>query len=121
MPSSKTFIAGRIGITKNGTPFGYAIHHDENASKIVFAESVLENEQKYNPRRFPRNLTFQWSDASVPPLKFEAKPQEVFSILSNFDGFMERNAVKLALGELIYRRGRSQTELGRLDWVIAGF
>ncbi|MCL2100437.1 MAG: hypothetical protein FWH22_01840 [Fibromonadales bacterium] len=121
MPSSKTFVAGRIGVTKSGVPFGYAIHHNENASKIVFAESVLEDGKKYNPRKFPRNLAFEWSNADVPSLKFEARQQETFSILANFDGFMERNAIKLALGELLYRRGRSQTELGRLDWVIAGF
>jgi hypothetical protein len=121
MPSSKEFIAGRIGITKNGLPFGYAIHHSENTSKIIFAESVFESEKKYNPKSFPKDLTFVWSNPDVPPLQFEAKAQETFSILSNFDGFMERNAVKLALGELRYRRGRSATELGKLDWVIAGF
>jgi len=121
MPQSKSFIAGRIGITKSGLPFGYTIHHAENTSKVVYAASMLENEKNYNPKAFPKNLTIIWSDADIAPLKFEAKPQETFSILSNFDGFLERNAVKLALGELLYKRGRSQTELGKLDWIIAGF
>ncbi|MDR2579569.1 MAG: hypothetical protein LBC85_01065 [Fibromonadaceae bacterium] len=121
MPSSKTFIAGRIGITRSGLPFGYAIHHAEGTSKIVFANSVLEDGNNYNPRRSPKNLTFVWNDENVPPLKFDATPQEIFSILANFEGFLERNVVKLALGDLRYRRGRSATELGRLDWVIAGF
>jgi len=121
MPSPKTFIAGRTGVTKNGTPYGYSIHHSENTSKIIYPVSVLENEKSYNPKSFPKNLTIAWSDANTPPLKFEAKAQETFSILSNFDGFLERNAVKLALGELLYKRGRSQTELGKLDWTIAGF
>jgi len=121
MPSGKSFIAGRIGITKNGAPFGYAVQHLENTSKILFASSVLENEKNYNPKSFPKNLAIVWSDANVTPLKFEAKANETFSILSNFDGFMERNAVKFALGDLIYKRGRSHTEHGKLDWVIAGF
>jgi hypothetical protein len=121
MPSAKSFIAGRIGITKNGAPFGYAIHNSENTSKTIFASSVLENEKNYNPKSFPKNLTIVWSDTTVAALKFEAKAQETFSILSNFDGFLERNAVKLALGDLIYKRGRSQTEHGKLDWTIAGF
>jgi hypothetical protein len=121
MPSAKSFAAGRIGVTKNGVPFGYAIYKSENDSKIIFANSVLENEKNYNPKSFPKNLTFVWSDTTVAPLKFETKANESFSILSNFDGFFERNAVKLALGELIYKRGRSATELGRIDWSIAGF
>ena len=121
MPSAKTFIAGRIGITKGGEPFGYAINFAENTPKIVNAASVLEDEKPYNPKKFPKNLTFNWNNPDVKPLKFEAKANESFSILSNFDGFLERNAVKLALGDLIYKRGRSTTELGKLDWTIAGF
>jgi hypothetical protein len=121
MPSSKSFIAGRIGITKNGTPFGYSIHQLENKSKIIYVASVLENEKSYNPKSFPKNLTIVWIDTNIAPLKFEAKAQETFSILSNFDGFLEKNAIKLALGEVLYKRGRSQTELGKLDWTIAGF
>jgi len=121
MPSSKEFIAGRIGITKNGVPFGYAIHNSDNNPKIIYANSVLEDEKAYSPKKFPKNLTFTWSNPDVTPLKFEAKANETFSILSNFDGFLERNVVKLALGELLYKRGRSTTELGRLDWTIAGF
>jgi len=121
VPSSKSFIAGRIGITKNGVPFGYAVNHSENSSSIIYANSVLEDGKKYNPKKFPKNLTFVWNDSAAVPLKFETKAQETFSILSNFDGFLERNAVKLALGELVYKRGRSTTEYGKLDWVIAGF
>jgi hypothetical protein len=121
MPSAKSFIAGRMGITKNGIPFGYAIHRSENVSKIIYADSILENDKKYNPKSFPKNLTFVWNNSEVAPLKFEAKAQETFNILSNFDGFIERNAVKLALGELLYKRGRSTTDFGRMDWVIAGF
>jgi len=121
MPSSKSFIAGRIGVAKNGTPYGYCIHTAENKSKIIYPISLLENEKKYNPKSFPKNLTIVWNDTNIVPLKFEAKAQETFSILSNFDGFMERNAVKLALGELLYKRGRSLTEHGKLDWIIAGF
>jgi hypothetical protein len=121
MPSPKSFIAGRTGITKNGIPYGYSIHQTENTSKIIYASSVLENEKNYNPKNFPKNLTIVWSDTSIAPIKFETKAQETFSILSNFDGFLERNAVKLALGELLYKRGRSQTERGKLDWTIAGF
>jgi len=121
MPSAKSFIAGRIGIAKNGKPFGYAIHHSNGVSKVINANSVLEDDKNYNPKKFPKNLSFVWNDETIAPLKFEARANETFSILSNFDGFMERNVVKLALGELIYRRGRSTTELGRLDWVIAGF
>jgi hypothetical protein len=120
MPSN-SFTAGRIGITPNGLPYGYAIRRSEGNSKIVFASSVLEDDKKYNPKSFPKNLTFAWSDTTAAPLKFEAKAQETFSILSNFEGFLERNAVKVMLGDLKYRRGRSTTEQGRLDWVIAGF
>jgi hypothetical protein len=121
MPSSKTFIAGRIGIAKDGTPFGYAIYNSGNVYKIVYANEVFEDEKQYNPKKFPKNLKFTWNDATVSPIQFEAKQQETFSILANFDGFMERNVVKLALGELLYKRGRSTTELGKLDWTIAGF
>ena len=121
MPSPKSFIAGRTGVTKNGTPYGYSIYRAENASKIIYPASVLENEKSYNPKSFPKNLTLVWSDTAIPSIKFEVKAQETFSILSNFDGFLERNVVKLALGELLYKRGRSQTELGKLDWTIAGF
>jgi hypothetical protein len=121
MPSSESFIAGRIGITKKGVPFGYAIQRSEKTSKIIYVNSMLENENAYNPKNFPKNLTFVWNDSTVAPLKFEAKAQETFSILSNFDGVLERQVVKLALGNLLYKRGRSTTELGKLDWVIAGF
>jgi hypothetical protein len=121
MPSSNSFTAGRIGITPNSLPYGYAIRRFEGTSKIIFASSVLEDEKKYNPKNFPKNLTFAWSDTTVAPLKFEARAQETFSILSNFEGMIERNAVKFMLGDLKYRRGRSTTEQGRLDWVIAGF
>jgi len=121
MPQQKSFIAGRIGITKNGTPYGYSVHHAEGVSKVIYPASVLENEKNYNPKSFPKNLAIIWSDANIQPLKFEAKAQETFSILSNFEGFLERNAIKLALGELLYKRGRSQTEQGKLDWTIAGF
>jgi len=121
MPSSKSFIAGRISLTKNGEPFGYAINHSENSSGIIYASSVLEDEKKYNPKKFPKNLAFVWNNPAVTPLKFEAKAQETFTILSNFDSFLEKNVVKLALGELLYKRGRSTTEYGKIDWVIAGF
>jgi len=121
MPSPKTFIAGRTGVTENGTPYGYSIRMAENTSKIIYPVSILENEKKYNPKSFPKNLTIVWNDTTIVPLKFEVKAQETFSILSNFDGFLERNVVKLALGELLYKRGRSQTEHGKLDWTIAGF
>jgi len=121
MPSAESFIAGRIGITKKGDTYGYVIQRSGNASKIIYANSALEDEKKYNPKSFPKNLTFAWNDSTVAPLKFEAKAQETFSILSNFDGFLERNAVKLSLGNLLYKRGRSTTEHGKLDWVIAGF
>jgi len=121
MPQQKSFIAGRIGVTKNGNPYGYSIHHSENTSKIIYPASILENEKNYNPKSFPKNLTIVWNDTNTAPLKFEVKAQETFSILSNFEGFLERNAIKLALGELLYKRGRSQTEHGKLDWTIAGF
>ena len=121
MPQPKSFIAGRTGITKNGTPYGYSIHHEENISKIIYPVSVLENEKTYHPRYFPKNLTIVWNEATTAPIKFEVKAQETFSILSNFDGYIEQKAVKLVLGELLYKRGRSQTEHGKLDWTIAGF
>jgi len=121
MPQPKSFIAGRTGVTKNGTPYGYSIHYLENTSKIIYPVSMLENEKNYNPKNFPKSLTILWSDANIAPLKFETKAQETFSILSNFDGWMERKVVQLALGELLYKRGRSQTEHGKLDWIIAGF
>lgn len=124
-PSSKQFFAGRIGVTKSGETFGYSIYGNAGNTQVVFAKSVLEGTAPYKSTEgFPKNLTLQWNNADVPNLQFDAsKRQQKFSILSNFDGWLEKKAAKFMMGgELLFIRGRSQSSLGNaIDWIFTGF
>ncbi|MCL2261180.1 MAG: hypothetical protein FWC15_07500 [Fibromonadales bacterium] len=114
---NKDRIAGRINISPKGEIFGYAI----SKGTPVLPAQMLEGTSTYNPKKFPGNLTITWRDEELAPLKFDAKPHEKYSILSNADGFLERQLIKSTMGEIFYLRGRAQTEpWGRVDWVLSG-
>jgi hypothetical protein len=117
--SNSSRIAGRINISPKGEHYGYAIANSN--SKPIFPAAVLEGEGAYNPKKFPKELTIKWNNEEIQPLKFEAKVHEKFSILSNADGFVERQMIKSTMGEIFYLRGRAQAEhWGRIDWVMSG-
>jgi hypothetical protein len=117
--SNENRMAGRINISPKGEAYGYAL-----SSKIptaILPENVLEGASAYNPKKFPSQLTINWKNPDASPLKFEAKAQERFSILSKAEGFMERQLMKNAMGEVFHLRGRAQSEShGRIDWVMSG-
>ena len=115
--SNNDRIAGRINISPKGEIFGYAL----SKGTPILPAQVLEGTSAYNPKKFPGNLTITWKDTEVAPLKFEIKAQEKYSILSNADGFFEKQLIKNTMGEIFYLRGRAQTEdWGRVDWVLSG-
>lgn len=123
--SGKEFFAGRIGAAKNGGYIGYALYGKDGHVQVAMPSAMLDNGAPYVASKgFPRQVTLQWKEAGVPALSFDAsKKQQRFSILSNFDGWLEKKAAKLMMGgELLFIRGRSQSSLGSaLDWVFTGF
>lgn len=123
--SSKKFMAGRIGLTSSGEPFGYSIYRENGQSQITFAKEVMDGESAYNPKKgFPKNVFIHWTQPEVPVLSFDAsKRQQKFSILSNFDGWLAQKAARFMMGgELLFIRGRSSSSLGHpVDWAFTGF
>lgn len=122
--SAKKFYAGRIGFTKGGTPFGYAILADSGKTKIVVPKSVTDNGQAYTGKTFPKgNVGITWREGDAESLTFDmGHPQQKFSILNNFDGWIAQKAIKLMMGgEVFFYRGRSQGPDGsKLDWSVTG-
>lgn len=123
--TSKEFFAGRIGVTEKGEPFGYSVYGKGSAVLPVLPTAILNGEKPYDGSEgFPSKVTLKWDKPEVAALQFDAsKRQQKFSMLSNFDGWLEKKAVKFMMGgELLFVRGRSQSSLGSsLDWIITGF
>lgn len=120
---SKPMYAGRISLTPDGKPLGYAIYNGPEGVKVVTPAAVKDGSSAYNGKKFPTGkLSIEWNDASVPALQFDvSKPLQKASILDKFDGFVERNAFKIAAGEVLFYRGRSDGSNGKkIDWVITG-
>lgn len=123
--SAKNFYAGRIGFTEGGTSFGYAIKADSGKTKIVVPESVTDNDRAYTGKSFPKGkINIVWADGGkTEPLAIDmGHPQQKFSILNNFDGWIAQKAIKLMMGgEVYFYRGRTQGPEGtKLDWSITG-
>lgn len=124
-PTSKHYYAGQIGMTGSGEPFGYAVYSKDGNTQLAMPKATQDKGAPYKAKdNFPSLLTIQWQDPSVPDLQFDtSKRQQKFSMLSNFDGWFEKKAVKFMMdGELFFLRGRSSTTQGnQLDWSITGF
>lgn len=116
--------AGRISISKDGFPFGYAIYKDESGIKVAQPKVIKDGESNYSGKKFAKNdLTFEWQDASVPTLKFNvAKTLQKASLLDKVDGWIAKKAFQIAAGgEVLFYRGRSDASHGKkLDWCITG-
>lgn len=125
-PSQQSGISGRLGIThdKPGSLFGYAVAWDKGVSRILLPESAISKEEVLGGGSgWPSVTKITWKDAAQPALTFDAtKRQQRFSILSNFDGWIERQAARVMMGgELVFMRGRASSSYGMIDWIMAGF
>jgi hypothetical protein len=116
--------AGRVSLTENGEPFGYALYKDDSGIKVASPKVIKEGNDNYSGKKFAKSdLTFEWQDASVPALKFSvAKTLQKASLLDKVDGWIAKKAFKIAAGgEVLFYRGRSDASHGKkLDWCITG-
>lgn len=116
--------AGRVSISKEGSPFGYALYKDAEGTKVALPKSVKDGESNYRGESFPKEgLSLEWQDASVPALKFStAKTLQKASILDKVEGWFAKKAFKIAAGgEVLFYRGRSDGSHGKkIDWCITG-
>ena len=120
--SSKKY-AGRLGISKKGELFGYALEIEGSQTRILSPKSILQNAKPYDGTRFPNSeLEIIWNEP-VESLKIDAsKVFQKFSVLQNFDGFMAKKAMKFAMGgELLFYRGQTKQDQTVVDWSISGF
>lgn len=114
--------AGRISMTSDGKPFGFAIYNSPEGSKVVSPKAIKDDENVYNGKGFPKgSLNIAWQD-DTPPLQFAAnKTYQKASILDKIDGWFAKKAFKVAAGEVFFYRGRSDGSHGKkLDWCITG-
>jgi predicted secreted hydrolase len=122
MPYSDSMYAGRVSLSKNGFPLGYAVFIQNGKPEIITPKQVLENGKNYSGKSFPKQeLILTWV-SSIPELKIDvSKVQQKFSILNNFDGWFAKKAAKLLMGgEVWFYRGRSFQEKKAIDWSLTG-
>lgn len=116
--------AGRVSLTEDGKPFGYALYKDSEGTKVALPKTVKEGNENYKGKKFPKGeLTLEWQDATIPALKFStAKTLQKASLLDKVDGWLAKKAFKIAAGgEVLFYRGRSEGSHGKkIDWCITG-
>lgn len=116
--SSAEPFAGKVGIDKNGKPFGYAIKQKQILTPVKFTVDGAD----YNGEKFPKGkLEIEWNDSSKTAID-ASKTQQKFSLLENFDGWLAKKAAKIMMGgEPFFYRGRTKDETGKnIDWSISG-
>ena len=115
--------AGRISLTADGKPFGYAIYNGSEGTKVVVPSELKEGDESYKGKKFPKNdFTITWKDGT-PALTFPvAKTYQKASLLDKIDGWIAKKAAKMAAGgEVLFYRGRSDANHGKkIDWTITG-
>lgn len=122
MPYSDSMYAGRVSLSKKGSPLGYGVFIQNGKPEIITPKQVLENGKNYSGKSFPKQeLILTWV-SSIPELKIDvSKVQQKFSILNNFDGWFAKKAAKLLMGgEVWFYRGRSFQEKKAIDWSLTG-
>ena len=115
--------AGRISISEKGGLLGYALYNGGEGMKVVMPESVKDDGENYNGKKFPKKeLSLEWKDGS-PALKFPVnKTYQKASLLDKVDGWIAKKAMKIAAGgEVMFHRGHSDASHGKkLDWTVTG-
>lgn len=121
--SRNPMYAGRISITKDGNILGYAILNNENGKKVAIPAKILDGDDVYTGKKFPKKtLNIEWQ-SDLPKLTFAVnKTLEKASLLDKVDGWVVKQATKLMSGgEILFYRGRSDNSLGKkTDWAITG-
>lgn len=120
--SQSEAFAARLGISKSGELFGYAVKLEGGKPQLVTATEITDDGAKYTGEKFPKGtLEIKWSDGSSTSFSV-AKVQEKFSMLNNFDGWLAKKAAKVMMGgEPFFYRGRSKTAEGKtVDWSVMG-
>lgn len=119
---SNTPFSGKIGIDKNNKLFGYAIKFSAGNKTILKPASLMVNGKAYTGDQFPTGtLEIVWDDNSKTLIQAN-KPQQKFSLLNNFDGWLAKKAAKVMMGgEPFFYRGQNKDSEGRIiDWSISG-
>lgn len=114
--------AGRINITEDGKLFGYAIHKTEGGTQTVTAKSITDNGSVYSGKKFPKgDLAFTWNETDAS-LSFPAsKTYQKASILDKVEGWLAQKAFKIAVGEILFYRGKSSASNGKtMNWCVTG-
>ncbi|MDR1759139.1 MAG: hypothetical protein LBR60_01280 [Fibrobacter sp.] len=118
--------AGRIGVTENGTPFGYVLYSANgyaSGMELFTAQKISENGAAYSGKKFPTgSLRLDWNESGAFVEFDTSKPLERFSLLNNFDGWFAKKAASLMMGgEVFFYRGRSQgNHQETVDWNFSG-
>ena len=115
--------AGRISLTKDGKPFGYALYNGGEGMKAVLPTQVKDGDETYSGKKFAqKELSLEWTEGA-PALKFPVnKTYQTASLLDKVDGWFAKKAMKIAAGgEIFFYRGRSDASHGKkLDWTMTG-
>ena len=122
MPWSKSIVAGRLSVSKKGTPLGYALYIKEGNAEIAMPNKIFINGEPYSGKTFPTGeVKVEWTPL-MPDFKLDvSKVQQKFSLLNNFDGWFAKKAAKLMMGgEVLFYRGRSLKDGKTVDWNITG-
>lgn len=124
-PNRNKILAGRIlvGIAPTPNYFGYVLQGNGPDLQVLLPATIQSNGEDLTGRSgFPGPLQISWTNESIPPLIFDAsKRQQRFSILSNFDGWLEKRAIRMMMGgELLFLRGRQPSNFGTLDFTLTG-
>lgn len=121
--TSAPMYAGRISLTEDGKPFGYALYNSAEGLKIAMPESIQDDGAGYTGKKFPKkNLAITWKNG-IPELQFNVeKKLQKASLLDKVDGWVAKQAFKMAAGgEILFYRGRSDGSHGKkVDWAITG-
>lgn len=115
-------LSGKIGIAQNGKLFGYGIQFQNGVPKILKPTKILSNGSEYNGENFPKApVQIIWDNKEETTLQGN-KPQQKFSLLNNFDGWLAKKAAKVLMGgEPFFYRGQNKTPEGKtIDWSISG-
>lgn len=121
-PSNTSMYSGRISIDTDGKPFGYVLYANNGEVKTLTPKSITDNESAYNGSIFPKgNLKFDWNEGEES-LSFSTKQvYQKASILDKIEGWLAKKAFKVAAGEILFYRGKSEGNNGkRIDWNITG-
>lgn len=120
--TSTPMYAGRISLTKDGKPFGYAIQKGDEGEGLLTAKKIYDNDQDYSGEKFPKGtLKISWNE-SAKDFSFPAsKTYQKASILDKIEGWIAKKAFKIAAGEILFYRGKSTGSNNKqIDWNITG-